>query len=442
MRRSQYKKRTEDSATASAAVQRKPTVGGENSSSEHQADAVADKVMRMPGNSLVQRTTDCSNSGYDDEHVQLKPLASQVTPFIQAKGAEGGTVSNAVSNKIKSTQGSGSSMAGKTKSFMESRFGSDFSDVKIHTGHDAGQMTTALSAQAFTVGKNIYFNSGKYSPEATAGKRLLAHELTHVIQQNGSGQTVQRDPITGTQSSTSTYKLDGWDEKQVSTGLKSAFPDAQVSYDEASSNFTVTFPLVWIFPHGWDDAKRDGYVRDFEKSVTDAWENKFPLKETTGKKRTAHVHIAFDEGVVHQMPNAADESSAFNSLLIAKQAWAMDTRDVNVRSNVTGRTVQLDEKANTNHTIKGSKFREGKSFSVDDGNDNKSFTQNTSAHEFGHMIGLGDEYLNDNGAPVDPARGHINNRIMNVGNRVDRDAYAPFADWLSALTNTTWVVSR
>jgi hypothetical protein len=81
--------------------------------------------------------------------------------------------------------------------------------------------------------------------------------------------------------------------------------------------------------------------------------------------------------------------------------------------------------------------------SLNDGNDNTTFTQNTSAHEFGHMIGLGDEYLNDSGTAanqIDPARAHINNRIMNVGNNVTADVYAPFADWLSALTVTTWSV--
>jgi hypothetical protein len=68
---------------------------------------------------------------------------------------------------------------------MESRFGTDFSDVKIHTGSEAVQMSKELNAQAFTVGNNIYFNEGKYSPNSHAGKHLLAHELTHTVQQGG-----------------------------------------------------------------------------------------------------------------------------------------------------------------------------------------------------------------------------------------------------------------
>jgi hypothetical protein len=84
---------------------------------------------------------------------------------------------------------------------MENRFGNNFSDVKIHTGNDAVQMSKELNAQAFTVGSDIYFNSGKYAPEASDGKHLLAHELTHVVQQSGSiGRKIQRQERQGAMS--------------------------------------------------------------------------------------------------------------------------------------------------------------------------------------------------------------------------------------------------
>jgi len=68
---------------------------------------------------------------------------------------------------------------------MESRFGTDFSGVKIHAGNEAVQMSRELNAQAFTVGSDIYFNSGKFAPESESGRHLLSHELTHTIQQSG-----------------------------------------------------------------------------------------------------------------------------------------------------------------------------------------------------------------------------------------------------------------
>ena len=172
-------------------IQLKLSVGAANDPLEHEADAMADKVMRMPETSFIQRKCACADR--DDEHVRLKPLASQITPFIQAKGDGAGTVSDAVSGKIKSSMGGGSPMAGTTKSFMESRFGTDFSDVKIHNGEESIQLSRELNAKAFTVGNNIYFNGGQYQPETDGGKHLLAHELTHVVQQ-GSSNTIRRFP--------------------------------------------------------------------------------------------------------------------------------------------------------------------------------------------------------------------------------------------------------
>jgi len=434
--------------TPAASIQRKLTVGATNDPMEHEADNMAGKVMSMPDSSFVQRKPSSSCCDYDDEHVHLKPSSGQVSPFIQAKGGDGGAATKNVSTGIKATRGKGSEMSGPTKSFMESRFGSDFSDVKIHTGDYAAQLSNDLSAQAFTVGSDIYFNSGKYAPGDAEGKRLLAHELTHVVQQSKSNKApnVQRDPITGTQSSTASYDLDGQTGRQAKTGSKtSGFAEAKVSYDEASSTFTVTFSLAWIFPHGWDDTKRDAFVADFEKAIQDIWQDRFVLNETGGKHRSAHVKIAMDENVVHQMKDSFEEAMALDKILKSKSAWLMDTRDVFVRDNVSGTRVQLDQDANKNQSRKGSSIRAGTGFSVNDGNDNTTFTQNTSAHEFGHMIGLGDEYLNDSGtsaSQIDPARAYINNRIMNVGNAVTPDVYAPFADWLSNLTNTAWTVGR
>ncbi len=85
---------------------------------------------------------------------------------------------------LNSTKGSGSKLSESTQSFMESRFGHDFSNVKIHTDSNAVQMSKDVNAQAFTHGSDIYFNSGKYNPDYSSGKHLLAHELTHVVQQD------------------------------------------------------------------------------------------------------------------------------------------------------------------------------------------------------------------------------------------------------------------
>ncbi|MEO6455443.1 MAG: DUF4157 domain-containing protein, partial [Ginsengibacter sp.] len=87
---------------------------------------------------------------------------------------------------LTSSKGGGSALPGDTQQFMESRFNADFSGVKIHTGSAAENLSTSINAQAFTHGNDIYFNSGKYSPNTTGGSTLLAHELTHTIQQGAS----------------------------------------------------------------------------------------------------------------------------------------------------------------------------------------------------------------------------------------------------------------
>jgi Domain of unknown function (DUF4157)/Annexin len=172
-------------------LQCKLEIGSVKDPLEAEADAMADRVMRMPDTPLVQRK--CAGCEEEKEKLQRKPLAASITPFIQTKGAEDGTASDAVTSQINATKGSGNDLDGNTKSFMESRFGADFSNVKIHTDDDAVQMNRELGAQAFTVGNDIFFNSGQYAPDSGSGKHLLAHELTHTVQQ-GNASSIQRKP--------------------------------------------------------------------------------------------------------------------------------------------------------------------------------------------------------------------------------------------------------
>jgi hypothetical protein len=173
-------------------IQLKLSVGAANDPLEHEADAMADKVMRMPDAPFVQRKSAGVPGDYDDEHVRLKPLANQITPFIRAKGDGADALSDSVSSSIKSTMGGGNRLDGGTRSFMESRFGAGFDQVQIHTGAQAAQLSRALNAKAFTVSNNIYFNNGQYQPDTNEGKHLLAHELTHVVQQKGIKSSVNR----------------------------------------------------------------------------------------------------------------------------------------------------------------------------------------------------------------------------------------------------------
>jgi hypothetical protein len=80
-----------------------------------------------------------------------------------------------------------------TRAYMEPRFGYDFSSVRVHSGLAAERSARAMNAHAYTVGNDIVFGSGQFAPETAAGRRLIAHELTHVVQQSRLGSFVQRD---------------------------------------------------------------------------------------------------------------------------------------------------------------------------------------------------------------------------------------------------------
>ncbi len=167
--------------------QPKLTIGPTDDVYEREADAVADKVMRMEDSEQIQPKISPMNiqrmcpTCEEEEKAQRKEQersnASAEAPSI---------VSDAV-------QSGGKSLEKNTRSFMESRMSYDFSNVKIHTGSIAAKSAQSINALAYTSGNNIVFNEGQYTPNREQGKKLLAHELVHIIQQaNGASQSVQR----------------------------------------------------------------------------------------------------------------------------------------------------------------------------------------------------------------------------------------------------------
>jgi hypothetical protein len=105
---------------------------------------------------------------------------------VQKKQDTGSTTSSQLSARIANSAGTGTPLPKNTLHEMNNSFGVNFSDVRIHKDGEAAGMNKEFNAQAFTHGKDIYFNSGKFNPEDSVGKFLLAHELTHIIQQANS----------------------------------------------------------------------------------------------------------------------------------------------------------------------------------------------------------------------------------------------------------------
>jgi hypothetical protein len=129
----------------------------------------------------------------EEEELQTKPVMVQrQKPGVKTHNDGRFTVDGDLEQRILQKKGSGSSLPADVQADMESRFGADFSRVRLHTDSDSAQVSKSLKARAFTHGHDIFFNRGEASFDSREGKKLLAHELTHVIQQMGYGKKRRR----------------------------------------------------------------------------------------------------------------------------------------------------------------------------------------------------------------------------------------------------------
>ena len=139
------------------------------------------KMQRSPDKKEEEKKVQKKEDKKEEEKIQKKETS--------------GTAANAsttATNYISSINSKGQNMDAGVQSFYENRMGADFSDVKIHIGKEAAESAKDIDAQAYAYGNHIVFNEGKYQPETSEGKHLLAHELTHVVQQNN--MEIKRTP--------------------------------------------------------------------------------------------------------------------------------------------------------------------------------------------------------------------------------------------------------
>lgn len=148
---------------------------------EQEADRVADHIMRIPDNAVQRQCAACAAGGASCPSCEEdKRLLVQREKLV---GTEAASLS--VSDSIVSDLGPGVPLDAATRSFFERRFGQDFSGVRVHTGSAAEQSAKSLDAHAYTTGHDVVFGIGRFAPGTTEGRRLMAHELAHVIQQVG-----------------------------------------------------------------------------------------------------------------------------------------------------------------------------------------------------------------------------------------------------------------
>ena len=265
-----------------SAIQTKLTIGQPGDKFEQEADLTADSVVQklsQPDSPSIQKKTQAAKSAATagtlalkqqkpiqenapeqevetdaEERLQKKPIfessaesddepnvqrdcgACAEEETLQAKSDTAGSPQG-IESRLSSTKGLGSPLPRSTQSSMEQAFGVDFGGVRVHTGSDAVQMNRELGAHAFTHGSDIYFNAGKYDTSSQSGQHLLAHELTHTVQQGGAGTSgvtqtkIQRWPgwadsaaswVSDTASSAAGSVVDGarWVGGQVADGAR------------------------------------------------------------------------------------------------------------------------------------------------------------------------------------------------------------------------------
>lgn len=261
----------------STIVQPKMTVNAPDDQYEAEADRVADQVMRMPGGSF-------------DGWGRTAPTA----PTLQLKydvmrDGEGATpaVTPTVERNIQALDSGGKPLDDESRDFFEQRIGADFSDVRIHTDSTAVQTSRDINARAFTVGNNIAFNSGQYNPTSSEGKHLLAHELTHTIQQ-GAAARVDRKPLVQREAETQTTDEPTPEEKaqalanaQAALAAASGVKSESIGQTATSQGQAVTEQSAVAAPQALVDASvAEGGIQETEKKALEQQSAEKALAQT------------------------------------------------------------------------------------------------------------------------------------------------------------------
>lgn len=370
--------------------QPKLSINQPNDVYEQEADAVADKVMRMPGTPVndsffkppvlsIQRK--CAHCEEEERNAQRKENNNDsVNPSPQTE------------NYIQSLPGKGNALGEKEKSFFESRIGYDFSNVKIHTGDEAERSARSIGALAYTTGNDIVFGNGQYQPNTDSGKKLLAHELTHVVQQNSgiSPKMIQRYPWP--------YPLHL--RREVNESITETISGAPAAY--AAWNGTYTWDShfrielsalsgeVWVIMRLYSTAD-PAIRRAWERAIERKWSNRLYLRV--------------------KVPGVTEGPCKFR--IGVNLQWVNDPAKAHYTINPQGAGGATAGRAGLGGTSSMTDWGTADTTDV--------------THEFGHMLGNPEEYFTTNGTDYtaggtktgfrDPGGGVMNNPAERVHRR-------------------------
>jgi hypothetical protein len=163
-------------------VQAKLRLGSPDDAHEREADAVAERVMAGPETRVQRMSEDGAPEGEEETALNSEPDKEEVFQRKEAGGEA--TVGATGTATIGASRGGGQPLSKSERAFFEPRMSADLGWVRIHADEQAARLSANLAARAFTAGSDVYFAAGEYRPGTIHGRHLLAHELTHALQQN------------------------------------------------------------------------------------------------------------------------------------------------------------------------------------------------------------------------------------------------------------------
>ncbi|MEO0535656.1 MAG: DUF4157 domain-containing protein [Cyanobacteria bacterium P01_A01_bin.123] len=368
---------------SSPLVQAKLNVGPAGDKYEQEADQVASQVVDVinqpnagqpvPGQP-AQRKVDTQPGGEngvqrmeDDEDIQMKPTGSQV-------GLAGGPVPTTTATEIQRARGGGKALEPYLQRTMGQAMGADFSSVKVHTDVQADRLNQTIQAKAFTTGSDVFFRQGEYNPGMRSGQELIAHELTHVVQQ--TDQSIQRQSnhlvqrtIYNEASETSDVK-DGLKYAEVLQELKKRgvkeTPKLQkliLKYLKSHEEISVQ-DLIEEFETG-KRAAQDKFKSEqkkqkkppLEKSApkevnvfyTEKEEKRVPVKEVIAKLRKAAIPDKIISGIFYkyEVHDSNHQSCTLNHLINTEGPKKWKKYKANKAQNLENPYTHLPEKERT-----------------------------------------------------------------------------------------------
>ena len=205
-------------------LQTKLTIGQPGDVYELEADRVAEQVMRMPAakldktsNESMPRPSIRQPAGGGNGH-------SEAPSIHETAGPAAGSL---IAHEVVSSDGQ--LLDASTRAFFELRFGHDFRRVRIHTDAKAAHAAAAVNAKAYTIGPNIVFGAEQYAPWTTEGRRFMAHELTHIVQQNGSVSEASNVEL-AINNFGPTYGIGGFIQRKCNEHNRKAFYETAPNY--------------------------------------------------------------------------------------------------------------------------------------------------------------------------------------------------------------------